>query len=289
MQLVTRAPWAAYWQLARMDKPIGTLLLLWPTLWAIWLASAGRPSLWVLLVFILGVFLMRSAGCVINDYADRHVDGHVKRTAQRPLPAGRLTPRQALIFFVVLVGLSFVLVLTLNRFTMQLSLVGLLLAVLYPFMKRVTHLPQLVLGLAFSWSIPMAWAAVSGELVWSTWLLFLANALWTVAYDTYYAMVDRDDDLRIGVKSTAILFGRHDRLIIALLQGATLLVLFGVGGLQGLHWPFYGGLLVATVLFVRQGWLTRHRERQACFDAFLANNWVGGTIFIGILFSTLLG
>lgn len=288
MQLVTRPPWAAYWQLARMDKPIGTLLLLWPTLWALWLASAGRPDWWALLVFTLGVFLMRSAGCVINDYADRHVDGHVKRTAQRPLPAGRLTTRQALLFFAALVGLSFLLVLTLNRFTIVLSLVGLLLAVLYPFMKRVTHLPQLVLGLAFSWSIPMAWAAVTADLAWSTWLLFMANATWTVAYDTYYAMVDRDDDVRIGVKSTAILFGRYDLRIIALLQLATLLLLLLVGWLQALPWPFYGSLLVAAGLFAQQGWSARGRDRDACFRAFLANNWVGAVIFLGIFLSGLL-
>lgn len=288
MQLVTRTPWAAYWQLARMDKPIGTLLLLWPTLWALWLASAGQPDWWALLVFTLGVFLMRSAGCVINDYADRHVDGHVKRTAQRPLPAGRLTTRQALMFFAALVGLSFLLVLTLNRFTIVLSLVGLGLAVLYPFMKRVTHLPQLVLGLAFSWSIPMAWAAVTGDLAWSTWLLFMANATWTVAYDTYYAMVDRDDDVRIGVKSTAILFGRHDLRIIALLQLITLGFLIWVGWREGLQWPFYGSLLAAAGLFVQQGWLARGREREACFRAFLANNWVGAVIFLGIILSGLL-
>lgn len=288
MQLVTRTPWAAYWQLARMDKPIGTLLLLWPTLWALWLASSGQPDWWALLVFTLGVFLMRSAGCVINDYADRHVDGHVKRTAQRPLPAGRLTTRQALVFFAALVGLSFLLVLTLNRFTIVLSLVGLVLAVLYPFMKRVTHLPQLVLGLAFSWSIPMAWAAVTGDLAWSTGLLFMANATWTVAYDTYYAMVDRDDDVRIGVKSTAILFGRYDLRIIALLQLITLGFLIWVGWLQALQWPFYVGLLVAAGLFVQQGWLARGREREACFRAFLANNWVGAVIFLGIILSGLL-
>lgn len=224
--------WQAYWQLARLDKPIGSLLLLWPTLWSLWLAAGGWPGWQLLVVFVAGVWLMRSAGCVINDYADRHVDGHVKRTAARPLPAGRLGGRQALAFFGVLVLAAFALVLTLNRYTILLSLVGLLLAVVYPFMKRITHLPQLVLGLAFSWAIPMAWAAVQGQLGPVTWLLFLANALWTVAYDTYYAMVDRDDDLRIGVKSTAILFGRHDRHIIVALQAAMLLALAGrlVGG-----------------------------------------------------------
>lgn len=288
MQAVTTWPWRAYWQLARMDKPIGTLLLLWPTLWSLWLASAGSPPLWPLLAMGLGVVLMRAAGCVINDYADRQVDGHVQRTAQRPLPAGQLTARQALVFFVLLAGLAFLLVLTLNRQTIALSVVGLLLAVIYPFMKRVTHLPQLVLGLAFSWSIPMAWVAVANELTLTTWLLFGANVLWTIAYDTYYAMVDREDDRRIGVKSTAILFGQYDLLMIALLQVTTLLTLLLVGWLQQLNGLFYASVLVAAALFVYQGVSARNRDRQACFQAFLANNWVGCVIFGGILLSTAL-
>lgn len=288
MQAVMRERWWAYWQLARMDKPIGTLLLLWPTLWSLWLAAAGMPPLWPLLAMVAGVFLMRAAGCVINDYADRHVDGHVKRTAHRPLPAGLLSERQALGFFALLVGLSFLLVLTLNRLTITLSLVGLLLAILYPFMKRITHLPQLVLGLAFSWSIPMAWVAVANELTPTTWLLFGANVLWTIAYDTYYAMVDRDDDLRIGVKSTAILFGRHDLRIIALLQLATLALLVWVGWLQQLAWPFYVSLLGAAFLFVQQRLRAGQRQREACFQAFLANNRVGGLIFAGILLAMAL-
>ena len=288
MQAVTTWPWRAYWQLARMDKPIGTLLLLWPTLWSLWLASAGSPPLWPLLAMGLGVVLMRAAGCVINDYADRQVDGHVQRTAQRPLPAGQLTARQALVFFVLLAGLAFLLVLTLNCQTIALSVVGLLLAVIYPFMKRVTHLPQLVLGLAFSWSIPMAWVAVANELTVTTWLLFGANVLWTIAYDTYYAMVDREDDRRIGVKSTAILFGQYDLLMIALLQVTTLLTLLLVGWLQQLNGLFYASVLVAAALFVYQGVSARNRDRQACFQAFLANNWVGCVIFGGILLSTAL-
>ena len=288
MQAVTTWPWRAYWQLARMDKPIGTLLLLWPTLWSLWLASAGSPPLWPLLAMGLGVVLMRAAGCVINDYADRQVDGHVQRTAQRPLPAGQLTARQALVFFVLLAGLAFLLVLTLTRQTIALSVVGLLLAVIYPFMKRVTHLPQLVLGLAFSWSIPMAWVAVANELTVTTWLLFGANVLWTIAYDTYYAMVDREDDRRIGVKSTAILFGQYDLLMIALLQVTTLLTLLLVGWLQQLNGLFYASVLMAAALFVYQGVSARNRDRQACFQAFLANNWVGCVIFGGILLSTAL-
>ncbi|MGL4204682.1 MAG: 4-hydroxybenzoate octaprenyltransferase [Aeromonadaceae bacterium] len=280
--LAKPSPWVAYWQLARLDRPIGSLLLLWPTLWSLWLASSGLPSPWLLLVFTLGVFLMRSAGCVINDYADRHVDGFVRRTAQRPLPAGRLSTKQALRFLLLLLVLALSLVLTLNPFTILLSLVGLGLALIYPFMKRVTHLPQLVLGLAFSWSIPMAWAAATDTLTASCGWLFLANCCWTIAYDTYYAMVDREDDLQIGVKSTAILFGRHDRLIIGLLQSAMLAILSWVGVVQALAWPYYLGLLGAAGLFCYQQWLVRGREREACFQAFLHNNWVGMVIFLGM-------
>ena len=283
MWLVMNERWQGYWQLARLDRPIGTLLLLWPTLWALWLAAGGWPGAWLVLVFSLGVLLMRSAGCVINDYADRHFDGHVARTAHRPLPAGRVSPRQALGFFAVLVALAFALVLTLNRFTLLLSLGGLLLAVIYPFMKRVTHLPQLVLALAFSWSIPMAYGAAAEQLTLTTGLLFLANGLWTVAYDTLYAMVDRDDDLKIGIKSTAILFGRHDRLMVGLLQAATLAVLLWVGQVEQLGAPFHLALLAAGGLFIRQQWQIRRREREACFAAFLNNNWVGLLVFTGIL------
>ncbi len=283
MTLVMRERWQGYWQLARLDRPIGTLLLLWPTLWALWLAAGGWPGAGLLLVFSLGVLLMRSAGCVINDYADRHVDGHVARTARRPLPAGRVSPREALVLFVVLVALAFALALTLNRFALLLSLGGLGLAVIYPFMKRITHLPQLVLGLAFSWSIPMAYGAAAEQLTLTTGLLFLANGLWTVAYDTLYAMVDRDDDLKIGVKSTAILFGRHDRLLIGLLQAATLALLLWVGQVEQLGAPFYWALLAAGSLFVYQQWLIRQRQREACFAAFLNNNWVGLLVFAGIL------
>lgn len=279
--------WQAYWQLARLDRPIGTMLLLWPTYWALWLASGGAPSLDLLLIFTLGVVVMRSAGCVINDLADRHVDGFVARTKQRPLAAGRLSVPQALVFFLFLLLLALGLVLTLNRFTVLLSLIGLGLALLYPFMKRVTHLPQLVLGMAFSWAIPMVWGAVWEQLPLSCWLLFLANCCWTIAYDTYYAMVDRDDDLRIGVKSTAILFGRFDRLMIALLQGVTLLLLAWVGKLELLEWPYYLSLLVAALLALYQLWLSRGREREGCFQAFLHNNWFGLVIFVGVAVSLL--
>ncbi|MCC4264293.1 4-hydroxybenzoate octaprenyltransferase [Oceanimonas baumannii] len=279
----SRPRWRAYMALARLDKPIGTLLLLWPTLWALWIAANGIPSLWLLVVFVAGVFSMRSAGCVINDYADRHIDGHVKRTHARPLPSGELTERQALGFFALLVGISFVLVLTTNLFTIGLAFAGLFWAALYPFMKRYTHLPQLFLGIAFSWAIPMAFTAAANELPAGLWLLFAANLTWTVAYDTMYAMVDRDDDLKIGVKSTAILFGRRDKLIVGLLQLATLLLLAAAGVVFELAAPFYWGLLVAAGLFVYQQRLIRDRERMPCFRAFLNNNYAGMAIFTGLV------
>ncbi|MHA7848801.1 4-hydroxybenzoate octaprenyltransferase [Serratia sp. D1N4] len=284
---VTQSKWQAYSHLMRIDKPIGTLLLLWPTLWALWLAGQGVPSLPVLLVFVLGVFLMRAAGCVVNDYADRAFDGHVKRTAGRPLPSGRVSEKEAKILFVALVLISFALVLTLNAMTIWLSLAALALAWVYPFMKRVTNLPQVVLGAAFGWSIPMAYAAVSESLPLSCWLLFLANICWTVAYDTLYAMVDRDDDVKIGIKSTAVLFGRHDKLIVGLLQFATLLLMLWVGYLMQLGGAYYWSLLLAGALFIHQQKQIASRDRDACFTAFLNNNYVGLVLFIGIALSYL--
>ncbi|WP_447874387.1 4-hydroxybenzoate octaprenyltransferase [Serratia fonticola] len=282
---VIQSKWQAYCHLMRIDKPIGTLLLLWPTLWALWLAGGGVPSPSVLLVFVLGVFLMRAAGCVVNDYADRAFDGHVKRTAGRPMPSGRVSEKEAKILFVSLVLVSFALVLTLNAMTIWLSLAALALAWVYPFMKRVTNLPQVVLGAAFGWSIPMAYAAVSESLPLSCWLLFLANICWTVAYDTLYAMVDRDDDVKIGIKSTAVLFGRHDKLIVGLLQFATLLLMLWVGYLMQLGGAFYWSLLLAGALFIHQQKQVAGRDRDACFRAFLNNNYVGLMLFIGIALS----
>ncbi|AKG68617.1 4-hydroxybenzoate octaprenyltransferase [Serratia fonticola] len=282
---VIQSKWQAYCHLMRIDKPIGTLLLLWPTLWALWLAGGKVPSPSVLLVFVLGVFLMRAAGCVVNDYADRAFDGHVKRTAGRPMPSGRVSEKEAKILFVSLVLVSFALVLTLNAMTIWLSLAALALAWVYPFMKRVTNLPQVVLGAAFGWSIPMAYAAVSESLPLSCWLLFLANICWTVAYDTLYAMVDRDDDLKIGIKSTAVLFGRHDKLIVGLLQFATLLLMLWVGYLMQLGGAFYWSLLLAGALFIHQQKQVAGRDRDACFRAFLNNNYVGLVLFIGIALS----
>lgn len=283
---LTMSKWQAYSRLMRIDKPIGTLLLLWPTLWALWLSGMAIPPLSVLLVFVLGVIVMRAAGCVINDYADRNVDGHVKRTAARPLASGAVTEKEAKLLFAGLGLLAFLLVLTMNRMTILLSFGGLALAWVYPFMKRYTHLPQVVLGAAFGWAIPMGWAAVSESLPFVCWLVFLANICWTVAYDTQYAMVDRDDDLKIGVKSTAILFGRYDKLIIGLLQLAALGLMALVGILLHLNGAFYWSLLLAGGLFVHQQKLIAGRERELCFQAFLNNNYVGLVLFIGVLLNT---
>ncbi|MGC9421280.1 4-hydroxybenzoate octaprenyltransferase [Vibrio sp.] len=284
---MTVAKARAYWQLMRMNRPIGSLLLLWPTVWALILAAQGIPDIKVLLVFIVGVFAMRSAGCVINDFADRHVDGHVKRTAQRPLPSGMVTAQEAIILFVTLVLFSFLLVLTMNPLTIKLSFAGVVLAFIYPFMKRYTHLPQFFLGLAFSWSIPMAWAAQANELPMVVWFLFAINVIWTIAYDTQYAMVDRDDDLIIGVKSTAILFGRFDKMIIGTLQLLTVLLLMLLGYGYQLGASYYWAILIACGLFVHQQHLIRHRERMPCFQAFLNNNYVGMVVAVGLFLSFL--
>lgn len=271
-----------YGRLMRIDKPIGTLLLLWPTYWALWIAADGFPPLDLLFIFTLGVFLTRSAGCVINDFADRKVDGHVKRTESRPLPAGKVTPKEALILFASLMTVAFVLVLFTNTFTILLSLIGLFLALCYPFMKRYTHLPQVVLGAAFGWSIPMAFAAVNESLPAYVWLIYTIKLLWTVAYDTMYAMVDRDDDLKIGVKSTAILFGDADKLIIASLQILTVLSLILLGMQLSLNFAYYIGVLAAAGTFVYQQKLIQFRERDDCFKAFLNNHYSGLLVFLGI-------
>ena len=274
--------WQAIKQITRMDKPIGIYLLLWPTFWALWVAADGFPSTHLLFVFSLGVFIMRSAGCVINDYADRKVDGMVKRTAQRPLVSGAMTSEQALSLFAFLIGGAIALVLTLSVYTIFLSIIALVLAASYPFMKRYTQLPQVVLGAAFSWGMIMAFAEIEGKIPTVAWLLFFANLLWTVAYDTMYAMVDRDDDLKIGVKSTAILFGQHDKRIIGLLQLSTIALLFIVGELQAFGWPYQLALVMASGLFCYQQMLIVNRQREACFNAFLNNHWVGLIIFVGI-------
>jgi len=268
----------------RIEKPIGSLLLLWPTYWALWIAAGDVLPNWrVFIVFTLGVFLMRSAGCVINDLADRKIDGNVERTKLRPLVAGTVTSKQALGLFFTLLLLSFALVLTMNSLTIGLSFIAVALAATYPFMKRYTHLPQVMLGMAFGWSIPMAFAAQSNHLPTVCWWLFCANIAWTVAYDTFYGMVDREDDLKIGVKSTAILFGRYDRIAIGLLQIVALGCFIKVGQLADLSAVYYLSLAVAALLFTRQQMQSAKRTREAYFSAFIANNNVGIVIFIGIL------
>jgi 4-hydroxybenzoate polyprenyltransferase len=268
--------------LIRFDRPIGTLLLLWPTLWALWLSAEGIPDARLLAIFALGTFLMRSAGCIANDLADRHLDGAVARTRERPLVTGAVSPGEARVLFAVLLLLAFALVLMTNALTIELSFIAVLLASTYPFMKRYTHLPQLVLGAAFSWGIPMAFAAQRNVLPAALWLVYVGNLLWTVAYDTAYAMVDRDDDLKVGIKSSAILFGEHDRLIIGILQLTCLLCLFLAGRAFALGIYYNASLVVVAALFAYQQYLLRERKPEACFRVFLHNNWVGMAVFAGI-------
>jgi len=266
----------------RLDRPIGTYLLLWPTLWALWFASEGHPQFSNLLIFTLGVVVMRAAGCVINDYADRHVDGSVERTKNRPIPAGEITAKAALKLFFGLMAVALILVLLTNQLTIILAIGGAAVAALYPFLKRFTHLPQIGLGIAWAWSTPMAFAAETNELPIALWVVFAAIVFWTIAFDTYYAMVDRDDDLQIGIKSTAILFGKYDLLIIALLQVAVLALLLWAGLLFGRGAIYFIGLAVAAAYFINQHIISRGRDREACFSAFLNNHRVGMVIFIAL-------
>lgn len=272
-----------YLVLTRMDRPIGALLLLWPTWWALWLAAGDFPPWKPLIIFTLGVFAMRAAGCAINDYADRKLDPQVARTAGRPIASGRVTPREALMVFATLLVFAFVLVLFTNRLTIELSFAGAALAAIYPFTKRWTYLPQVVLGAAFGWSIPMAFTAVSHTMPPVAWLLFIGNILWSVIYDTEYAMVDRDDDLKVGAKSTAVLFGDADVPILGMLMGTFLLAMLFVGQRAGLGWPYWLALLIAAGLFGYQLWLIRDRIREACLTAFRHNNWLGLVVWIGIV------
>ncbi|NVJ49654.1 MAG: 4-hydroxybenzoate octaprenyltransferase [Gammaproteobacteria bacterium] len=308
-KLHQRAPWLftsvaqLYWQwvpqsiavkgveflrLMRVDRPIGTYLLLWPTLWALILASHGAPMLSELLVFSLGTFLMRSAGCVINDIADRKLDGHVSRTRTRPLARKTVTTQEAIGLFVVLALLAFALVLTLNLLTVQLSFVAIGIASLYPYMKRYTYFPQLILGAAFAWSIPMAYAAVSASIPAEAWLMYISTLLWVLAYDTYYGMVDRHDDIKIGIKSTAILFGDADLPIIAMIQGFFIFGMLLLGTRNDLSWPYYLSLLISVGFMVYQYWICRKRQPEQCFRAFLNNNYVGLVITLGIIAHYLL-
>jgi 4-hydroxybenzoate polyprenyltransferase len=278
-----------YARLIRLDRPIGIYLLLWPTLWALWIAAEGNPSPWLAIIFVAGVVLMRSAGCAINDFADRDIDPHVERTRDRPIACGAISSREALAVFIGLALLAFALVLQLNWLTIKLSLVAVLLAASYPFMKRFHYLPQVHLGAAFSWGIPMAFGAQTGEFPPPlAWLIFLAALIWTTAYDTMYAMADREDDLRIGVKSSAILFGEQDRLIIGVLQLMFFFAMYLVGQQAELGWAYYLSLLVAAVLAVYQQWLISDRKPNPCFRAFLNNNWLGMAIFAGIVVDYLI-
>jgi 4-hydroxybenzoate polyprenyltransferase len=272
-----------YLVLTRMDRPIGALLLLWPTWWALWLAAGDFPPWKPLLIFTLGVFAMRAAGCAINDYADRKLDPQVARTAGRPIASGRVSPREALAVFAALLAFAFVLVLFTNRLTIELSFAGALLAAAYPFTKRYTYMPQVVLGAAFGWSIPMAFAAVTNTVPPVGWLLFIGNIIWSVIYDTEYAMVDREDDIKAGAKSTAVLFGDADLPILGVLMGTFLLTMLFVGQRAALGWPYWLGLLVAAGLFGYQHWLIRDRLRGACLAAFRHNNWLGLAVWIGIV------
>ncbi len=280
---------AEYAQLMRLDRPIGIWLLLWPTLWALWIAARGRPKELNFVIFVAGVVLMRSAGCVINDYADRSFDPHVKRTRDRPLAAGRISPPEALVLFALLALSALALVLQLNKLTALLAVVGALLAVTYPFIKRFLSVPQLYLGLSFGWGIPMAFAAQLERVPRTAWLFFLANLLWVTVYDTIYAMVDRDDDIKIGVRSTAILFGDSDRHIIATLQAMTLLTLYLAGRMARLGTWYWMGLLAGAAFFAHHLWLIRKRDPANCLRAFVNNQYFGMSVFLGIFLNYLFG
>ena len=277
-----------YEKLMRLDKPIGILLLLWPTLWAQWLASHGRPDWLILWIFVIGVVLMRSAGCVINDYADRDFDPHVARTCERPLAAGKVSPKEALLLAAGLSVLAFLLILPLGKFVIGLSFVALFLAASYPFTKRFFAVPQAYLGIAFGFGIPMTYAALWGEIPLEAWLLLTANVFWAIAYDTEYAMVDRADDLKIGIKTSAITFGRFDIAAIAMCYAVTLALLGWVGLQRQMGWAFHGGLIVAAAIALYHLQLIRHRDPQQCFRAFLHNTWFGAAVFGGIVLDYLL-
>lgn len=279
--------YTVYKQLMRMDKPIGTLLLLWPTLWGIWLAGNGQPDLSIVIIFVLGTFLMRSAGCVVNDYADRNFDGHVERTKQRPFARGAVTKKEALTLALLLSLISFVLILPLNQLTWLMSIPALILAGTYPFTKRFFPIPQAYLGLAFSFGIPMAFAAQTNTVPALAWLLLIANSFWTVAYDTAYAMADKPDDLKIGIKTSAITFGDYDIAATMLCHGVFLVLMAYIGYTQHLHAVYFVSLVVAAILMAKQYVDIRQRDRAKCFKAFLDNNRVGGVIFAGIVLSYL--
>lgn len=283
-EIATRYPKGlALIQMARLEKPIGIFLLLWPTLTALWIAAEGFPGWHILVVFVLGTILTRSAGCVINDIADQDFDGKVKRTVARPLATGIVTEKEAIIFLAGLLFVALLLVLSTNSLTFWLAVGAATVGGIYPFMKRHTHLPQLVLGIAFSFGIPMSFSAVTNDVPQIAWLLALANIFWTIAYDTQYAMIDRDDDLKLGLRSTAILFGDMDKLMIGMLQLLTLFTWFMVNRQLGIGWPFYVAMCIAAGLFVYHQWLIRDRGREGCFSAFLNNHWVGAAFLLSIV------
>ena len=285
-QILQSAIWhklVLYAKLVRLDKPIGSLLLLWPTLSALWLASAGKPSLQLILIFSIGTILMRSAGCAINDYADQEFDKHVKRTADRPLTSGKISGREALLIAALFALISFALILPLNSLTKQLSLVAVLIAASYPYFKRFFALPQAYLGIAFGFGIPMSYAAVQNAIPYQAWLLLLANVFWALAYDTEYAMVDRDDDLKIGIRTSAITFGRFDVLAVMLCYAASLGLIAWVGWQADMGVGFFIGILIATGIALYHWTLIRHRDRMQCFAAFRHNNWLGAAVFLGFV------
>ncbi|MCB6183281.1 4-hydroxybenzoate octaprenyltransferase [Leeia sp. TBRC 13508] len=273
----------AYARLVRLDKPIGSLLLMWPTLWALWLASAGRPDPMLVVIFMVGTVLMRSAGCAVNDWADRDFDGHVERTAKRPIVSGEVSPKEAIVVAVVLALMALLIALPLPTLSLLMTIPAAILAGTYPFFKRFFAIPQAYLGIAFGFGIPMAYAAIVGEVPAIAWWLLVANVLWTIAYDTEYAMVDRNDDIRIGIKTSALTFGRFDVAIIMLCYAIALAILVAVGMVHHLGMIYYGGLVVAGLIAVYHYFLIRTRERAKCFKAFLHNNWFGLAVFVGIL------
>lgn len=285
MQLTSRL--FTYYRLMRFDKPIGIALVLWPTLVALWLAGHGQPRASLVCIFTLGCIVMRAAGCVINDFADRNFDGHVQRTRERPLAQGDVSVAETLGLFTLLLSMAFGLALLLNRLAFLLAFVGAAVAIIYPFLKRYVRAPQAGLGIAFAWGIPMAFAASQNQLPLSCWLLFIATFAWIIVYDTEYAMVDREDDCKIGIYSTALWFGDYDRAILAVLQAFVLVMLMLVGWAQSLTLYYYVGLLIVALLFVYQQWLIRAREPQYCFQAFLHNHWVGVSLLIAVIVGQL--
>jgi 4-hydroxybenzoate polyprenyltransferase len=277
-----------YLQLTRLNRPIGILLLLWPTLWGVWIAGSGHPAWHIVLIFVLGTVLMRSAGCAINDYADRDFDRHVKRTRERPVTSGRIAPREALWLAAILALLALLLILPLNRLTLLLSIPALLLAASYPYTKRFLAIPQAWLGIAFGFGIPMAFAAQQGSVPPVAWLLLIANVFWAIAYDTEYAMVDRDDDIHLGIHSSALLFGKYDVAAVMGCYVITLILLVVAGQMVSLGWTYYLGLLIAGGIALYHYTLIKYRQREACFKAFLHNNWLGAAVFVGIALDHLI-